>query len=144
MHLNEWTEQAERWIDLAAWDACSMAADLEDLRGRRCFGGLDLSTTTDVTALAWVFPPDHDHGLWHVLSRYFVPEDNPLSQGSSFQGLGDRWDSRAIPVGQGGAFDERPNLPREPPAVGGLAVEVRHLRAAPAEPGHELVRGRAG
>ena len=22
MHLNEWTEQAERWIDLAAWDAC--------------------------------------------------------------------------------------------------------------------------
>ena len=62
MHLNEWTEQAERWIDLAAWDACSMAADLEDLRGRRCFGGLDLSTTTDVTALAWVFPPDHDDG----------------------------------------------------------------------------------
>ena len=38
MHLNEWTEQAERWIDLAAWDACSMAADLEDLRGRRCPG----------------------------------------------------------------------------------------------------------
>jgi integrase len=53
-----------------------MAADLEDLRGRRCFGGLDLSTTTDVTALAWVFPPDDDDGLWHVLSRYFVPEDN--------------------------------------------------------------------
>src|SRR5687768_2599805 len=76
MHLNEWTEQAERWIDLAAWDACSIAADLEDLRGRRCFGGLDLSTTTDVTALAWVFPPADDEGLWQVLSRYFVPEDN--------------------------------------------------------------------
>jgi hypothetical protein len=25
MHLNEWTEQAERWIDLAAWDACSVS-----------------------------------------------------------------------------------------------------------------------
>jgi phage terminase large subunit-like protein len=60
MHLNEWTEQAERWIDLAAWDACSMAVGPDQLRGRRCFGGLDLSTTTDVTALAWVFPPDHD------------------------------------------------------------------------------------
>ena len=29
MHLNEWTEQAERWIDLAAWDACAAPVDLE-------------------------------------------------------------------------------------------------------------------
>ena len=29
MHLNEWTEQAERWIDLAAWDACDGPVDLE-------------------------------------------------------------------------------------------------------------------
>jgi phage terminase large subunit-like protein len=76
MHLNEWTEQAERWIDLAAWDACNGLVDLETLRGRTCFGGLDLSTTTDVTALAWVFPPEGDDGLWHVLSRYFVPDEN--------------------------------------------------------------------
>ena len=76
MHLNEWTEQAERWIDMAAWDACDAPVDLEQLRGRPCFGGLDLSTTTDVTALAWVFPPEDDDGLWQVLSRYFVPEDN--------------------------------------------------------------------
>ena len=76
MHLNEWTEQAERWIDMAAWDACDAPVDLELLRGRPCFGGLDLSTTTDVTALAWVFPPDREDGLWHVLSRYFVPEEN--------------------------------------------------------------------
>ena len=76
MHLNEWTEQAERWIDLAAWDACAGPVPLERLRGRRCFGGLDLSTTTDVTALAWLFPPDHDDEPWHLLSRYFVPEDN--------------------------------------------------------------------
>jgi phage terminase large subunit-like protein len=41
----------------------------------RC-GGLDLSTTTGVTALAWVFPPDDDDGIWHVLLRYFAPEDN--------------------------------------------------------------------
>ena len=69
MHLNEWTERAERWIDLAAWDACAAPVDLEQLRGRRCFGGLDLSTTTDVTALAWVFPPEDEDGLWYVLSR---------------------------------------------------------------------------
>jgi phage terminase large subunit-like protein len=50
------TEQAERWIDLAAWDACAAPVNPEELRGRRCFGGLDLSAMTDVTALAWVFP----------------------------------------------------------------------------------------
>ena len=76
MHLNQWTEQAERWIDLAAWDACAGPVSLELLRGRPCFGGLDLSTTTDVTALAWVFPPEHDDDLWRVLSRYFVPAEN--------------------------------------------------------------------
>ena len=76
MHLNEWTEQAERWIDLMAWDACAAPVDLEALRGKTCFGGLDLSTTTDVTALAWVFLPEGDDGLWYVLSRYFVPEEN--------------------------------------------------------------------
>jgi phage terminase large subunit-like protein len=76
MHLNEWTEQAERWIDMTVWDACSGPVDVEQLRGRTCFGGLDLSATTDVTALAWVFPPDDDNGLWYLLSRYFVPEEN--------------------------------------------------------------------
>jgi phage terminase large subunit-like protein len=39
---------------MAAWDACDGPVSLELLRGRPCFGGLDLSTTTDVTALAWV------------------------------------------------------------------------------------------
>jgi phage terminase large subunit-like protein len=61
---------------MAAWDACDGPVDLELLRGRRCFGGLDLSTTTDVTALAWVFPPDQGDDLWRVLARYFVPEEN--------------------------------------------------------------------
>jgi phage terminase large subunit-like protein len=76
MPLNQWTEQAERWIDMAAWDACAGPVDLERLRGRPCFGGLDLSTTTDVTALAWVFPPGHDDDPWRALSRYFVPAEN--------------------------------------------------------------------
>ena len=76
MHLNEWTEQAERWIDMAAWDACDAPVSLERLRGRPRFGGLDLSTTTDITALAWVFPPDDNDDLWRVLSRYFVPAEH--------------------------------------------------------------------
>jgi hypothetical protein len=37
MHLNEWTEQAERCIDLATWDACAGPVDLEALRGRAAY-----------------------------------------------------------------------------------------------------------
>ena len=83
-HLNIWTEQAVRWIALDKWDACSEAdrggalwKELEErLKGRKCFGGLDLSSKIDVTALILVFPPDEDDGQWHVLCRFWVPEDN--------------------------------------------------------------------
>ena len=68
-HAPERMDRAGRALDRpAAWDACAGPVNLEHLRGRPCFGGLDLSTTTDITALAWVFPPEQDDGLWHVLA----------------------------------------------------------------------------
>src|SRR5262245_47048981 len=39
--LNQWTEQAIRWLNMDRWDACS--TPVGDLNGRECFGGLDLS-----------------------------------------------------------------------------------------------------
>ena len=39
------------------WDACSFKIDEEALRGRVCYGGLDLSSTSDITAFVLVFPP---------------------------------------------------------------------------------------
>lgn len=46
------------------------------MRGRRCFGGVDLSSTTDLTCLAWIFPPEDgdDEGLWTILPRFYCPE----------------------------------------------------------------------
>jgi phage terminase large subunit-like protein len=95
MHLNEWTEQAERSIDMAAWDACDAPVAIDQLRGRPCFGGLDLSTTTDVSALAWVFPPDDDD-LWRVLSRYFVSAENLRRRAERDRGADPRG-CRAVP-----------------------------------------------
>ena len=48
--LNQWTEQDVRWLSLEKWDAC--AKEPVDLESRECYGGLDLSSTTDLTALA--------------------------------------------------------------------------------------------
>lgn len=48
------------------------------LNGRRCFGGLDLSSTYDLSAFALVFPPkaDDPDGDWYVLVWHWLPEDN--------------------------------------------------------------------
>lgn len=43
------------------------------LRGRRCYVGMDLSSTKDLTALAGVFPDDDG---FDVLCQFFVPRDN--------------------------------------------------------------------
>jgi phage terminase large subunit-like protein len=73
LYLNQWTEQAERWISLAAWDACRAATDRASLLGRRCYVGMDLASTKDLTALVAVFPDDDG---FDVLSAFFVPRDN--------------------------------------------------------------------
>lgn len=78
-HLNIWTEQAVRWLPMDRWRELAGPtpwSDLaETLRGRRCFGGVDLSQTTDLTAELLVFPPIGDGERWKFLPRFFVPAD---------------------------------------------------------------------
>jgi phage terminase large subunit-like protein len=74
LYLNQWTEQAARWISMPAWDACQFwTADVQPkLKGRRCYVGMDLSSTKDLTALVAVFPGEKGYD---VLARFFVPAD---------------------------------------------------------------------
>jgi len=71
LYLNQWTEQASRWLALMAWDACLSPLDRTALRGRRCYVGMDLSATEDLTALVAVFPDGA--GGFDVLPQFFVP-----------------------------------------------------------------------
>ena len=71
--LNQWVQQASRWIDLGAWDASAGTVDGAALAKRDCWAGLDLATTTDVAALCLAFPnPD---GSYDLIWRYWIPED---------------------------------------------------------------------
>ena len=56
LYLNQWTEQARAGSALAGWDACQAPIDPAARAGRRCYIGMDLSTTTDLTAVVAVFP----------------------------------------------------------------------------------------
>jgi len=76
LELDIWTQAETKWINLDHWRACGKAVDELGLRGRTCYGGLDLSSTTDVTAFVLVFPPAAEGDDYQVLSRFFVPEDS--------------------------------------------------------------------
>lgn len=76
LRLNMWVHQAVRWMPMAKWNACAEPVfDPEDLRGRPCYAGLDLSSTTDLTALALVFPPIAPDEPYKVLPYAWVPAE---------------------------------------------------------------------
>lgn len=76
LRLNQWVKQAVRWMPMEKWDKCSFAVDPEELEGRVCYGGLDLSSTTDITAFVLVFPPLDEEDKYYVLPYFWIPEDN--------------------------------------------------------------------
>lgn len=87
--LNQWTEQAVRWINVEKWDENGWPEagrdyrtnerwrDFEErLAGRECWTGLDLSSTTDLTAFLLFFPPTDEDPRYYLLPRFWVPKDN--------------------------------------------------------------------
>ena len=74
LHLNQWTAQEERWLDMRAWNACNTA--LPELRGRPCYGGLDLASTTDIAAFVLCFPPQEEREPYWWLPHFWIPKDN--------------------------------------------------------------------
>lgn len=59
-----------------AWKKCDFPVREEDLLGRVCYGGLDLSSTTDITAFVLVFPPLDEDDKYTVLPYFWIPEDS--------------------------------------------------------------------
>ena len=76
LRLNQWVKQAVRWMPMEKWDACAFAVNEDDLEGRVCYGGLDLSSTTDITAFVLVFPPTDEDDRYVVLPYVWIPEDS--------------------------------------------------------------------
>ena len=70
LHMNVWTQAETRWIDPDAWAACGEQTPLEDLRKEPCYAGLDLSSTTDISAFVLKFPRTGD-----ALGWFWIPED---------------------------------------------------------------------
>ena len=76
LRLNQWVKQSVRWMPMDKWDACAIPVDAEALEGRVCYGGLDLSSTMDITAFVLVFPPTEEDEPFAVLPYFWIPEEN--------------------------------------------------------------------
>lgn len=76
LHLNIRTQNEVKWLSLSHWDQCNGAVNDADLAGRKCWGGLDLSSKFDVTAYVLVFPPTEKDPLYRIRPWFFIPEDN--------------------------------------------------------------------
>lgn len=109
LHLNQWTEQEVRWLDMAVWDECAGPTGWmelrETLRGETCFLALDLASSLDVTAaVAWF--PEHlaavpffwipEAGMRARVERDRVPYDLWADQGAIFTTPGEVIDQDAI------------------------------------------------
>ncbi len=84
LRLNQWISvKAVGWLPLTLYDKTQWGPSakaervkwVERLRGKRCYGGLDLSTTTDLTALTLLFPPQPGLDTWVALFQAWRPMD---------------------------------------------------------------------
>lgn len=76
LRLNQWISTTTRWMPMDKWDACNFPVDPEDLLGRECYAGLDLSSTTDISAFVLVFPPQDEEDKYVILPYFWIPEEN--------------------------------------------------------------------
>lgn len=75
LRLNSWEKiKTSKWLPVDFWDLCKGKIDISRLRGRPCYGGLDLSSKIDMTAFVLLFPPDDIHRKWVVLPWFWIPE----------------------------------------------------------------------
>ena len=93
LRLNQWiSTKSVGWLPLTLYDKSQFnrpewkalkaperrQAVRDYLVGKRCFGGLDLSTTTDLTAFTLLFPPQEGLDTWVVLFWAWRPEEGVL------------------------------------------------------------------
>lgn len=76
LRLNVRTSSAERAIDMETWAKNGLARfDPAEMRGRRCWAGLDLSSKIDISAFVKLFEPVEAGGRMRVVARFWMPLD---------------------------------------------------------------------
>lgn len=86
LNFCQWVDAADPWISGEVWQACEKEFDLSEMIGQECYGGLDLSGTRDLTALALYFPESQ---RLHV--EFWTPGDTLLDRARNDRVPYDSW-----------------------------------------------------
>ena len=71
--LNMWTDSQTAWIGAKEWELCEGEVDLQKLKNKECYLGLDLASTRDISALVLLFKEDEK---FIIVPYFFIPEEN--------------------------------------------------------------------
>ena len=74
LYLNQIVDDSIKWIEYDRWVECQDDVPSRDLVKAKCYGGLDLSSTNDLTSLCLCFPLKN--GKFALKWWYWVPENN--------------------------------------------------------------------
>lgn len=107
LRLNQWiTSKLTTWQSVDLFDARVGDWTREDLLGKECFVGLDLSTTTDLSAACLVFPPQGEQTDWRVIWDTWIPEENMRERVDRDKVPYDRWsDAGWVTATEGNVID---------------------------------------
>ena len=94
LNLNQWVKQSVRWMPMDLWDACNFEIDMPMLKNRACYGGLDLSSTQDLTALVLCFPPEDEEDKYILLPFFWIPEETIQEHGLKDNVNYDKWQAQ--------------------------------------------------
>ena len=76
-NVNLWVDAEKTWILDESWMKCVGTTEIEDLRGCECWGGLDLSNVSDITAFVLIF---HENDKFQLLPFFWIPEEKMLEK----------------------------------------------------------------
>lgn len=74
LNFCEWTQASAPWISWDVWSHAEQRVPMSMLRNRPCVGGLDLSSTTDLTAFVLLFYPTYEDPHWRLLPYFWIPD----------------------------------------------------------------------
>ena len=80
--LNMWVQNTDdQFINADKWASCASNRTLEDMRGRSCWVGLDLSSGGDLTTYALEFPETYVNDLGETKNKYYIYSHSFMPRG---------------------------------------------------------------
>ncbi len=77
LRLNQWVTSHSKWLSIELWEECQDIYTLEEFKGEVCYAGLDLSSTTDITAFVALFRQEiSGHYHYFIYQKFWCPEEN--------------------------------------------------------------------